>query len=65
MANSLITIVDTSTGEEVTRPRTADEEALYKADLAAFAAQQTEPTLEEKLASVGLSIPELKAALGL
>ena len=44
---------------------TAEQYAQHAKDLAEIAARQVEPTIAEKLESVGLSIPDLKAALGL
>lgn len=40
-------------------------EAELQAAIDAHVAQFTEPTVEEKLASVGLNLDDLKAALGL
>ena len=40
-------------------------EAELKAAIDAHVAKSTEPTISEKLASVGLSVDDLKAALGL
>ena len=40
-------------------------EAQLEAAIASHIAQPTEATIEEKLASVGLSVADLKAALGL
>jgi hypothetical protein len=40
-------------------------EGQLETAIAAHIAQSTEPTIAEKLASVGLSVPDLKSALGL
>jgi len=40
-------------------------EAQLEAAIAAHVAQSTEPSVADKLASVGLSVNDLKAALGL
>jgi len=40
-------------------------EAQLESAIAAHIAQSAESTIEDKLASVGLSVPDLKAALGL
>ena len=57
--------INCETGHETFVELTADEIATIETAMAeALAKQDIEPTIEEKLASVGLSIDELKAALG-
>ena len=57
--------INCETGDETLIELTADEIATIETAMAeALAKQDIEPTIEEKLASVGLSIDELKAALG-
>jgi hypothetical protein len=56
--------INCETGEESLVDLSAAEVAEVEARSAeALAKLQTEPTLEQKLASVGLSLEELKAAL--
>jgi hypothetical protein len=56
--------INCETGEETLVELTADEIATIETAMAeALAKQDIEPTIAEKLASVGLSIDELKAAL--
>ena len=47
-----------TTGEITMRDMTESEKALWSV-------KRVEPTVEEKLASVGLSVADLKSALGL
>jgi hypothetical protein len=47
-----------TTGEITMRDMTENEKALWSV-------KSVEPTIEEKLANAGLSLAELKAALGL
>jgi hypothetical protein len=47
-----------TTGEITMRDMTENEKALWSV-------KSVEPTIEEKLANAGLSLEELKAALGL
>jgi antitoxin component HigA of HigAB toxin-antitoxin module len=64
MANPMIREFDSATNEVIDREMTADEFKQYQADELAIASKP-EPTIAEKLESVGLSVAELKAALGL
>jgi hypothetical protein len=69
MANDKITISDALTGETIEREMTAEEQAARDAFLVVVRAEELEaakpPTLAEKLDSIGLTLPELKKALGL
>jgi hypothetical protein len=58
--------INCETGEETFVDLSADEIAQIEAKIErALKEQATEPTVEQKLASVGLSVDDLKAALGL
>lgn len=58
--------INCETGEETFVELSAAEIAKIEATMAeALAKQSIEPTVAEKLASVGLSVDDLKAALGL
>ncbi len=58
--------INCETGEETFVNLSADEIAELEASMEQFLADQAiEPTVEQKLSSVGLSIDDLKAALGL
>lgn len=57
--------INCETGEQTLVELTADQIAIIETGMAeALANQDIKPTIAEKLASVGLSIDELKAALG-
>lgn len=59
-------IVNCETGEETLVDLSAAQIAEVEARMAeALEASKVEPTIAEKLASVGLSVDDLKAALGL
>lgn len=56
--------INCETGEQTLVELTADQIATVETGMAeALANQDIKPTIAEKLASVGLSIDELKAAL--
>lgn len=55
--------INVQTGERTERPYTVEEEAA--ADAAANAPRPPDPTPAEKLASLGLTVDDLKALLGL
>ncbi len=58
--------INCETGEETFVDLSADEIAELEASMAqSLADQAIQPTVEQKLASVGLSVDDLKAALGL
>lgn len=58
--------INCETGEETSVELTAQEIAEIEAKMAeALEASNIEPTIDQKLASVGLSIDDLKSALGL
>lgn len=58
--------IDCETGQETWVELTVDEIQAIEAKMAeALEASNIEPTIDEKLASVGLSIDDLKSALGL
>lgn len=61
----MVRIHNTETDEIINREMTNDEFAEYEKAQAVILAPKIEPTVAEKLESVGLSIPDLKAALGL
>jgi hypothetical protein len=59
-------VVNCETGEETLVDLSAAEIAEIEAGIEkALEQSKTEPTVVEKLASVGLSVDDLKAALGL
>lgn len=58
--------INCETGEETFVDLSADEIATIEANIEqALKDQATEQTIDQKLASVGLSIDDLKSALGL
>ena len=65
-----LAFIDPVAGIDIVREATSEEVAEIEAERAENLSKKAErnafqPTVEDKLASVGLSVPDLKAALGL